>query len=38
MRISYRAGDDIISPFNSGPNIDIITCINSLKTVDATEI
>jgi hypothetical protein len=35
LRISYKAGDNIISPFNEGPNIDIIKCINSLKNEDA---
>lgn len=31
LRISYRAGDDVLSPFSQGASIDIIKCLNSLN-------
>ena len=38
MRVSYRAGDDVLSPFIDAGSIDIIKCINSLTFSDAKEV
>ena len=34
-RITYRVGDDVLSPFSQGNPIGIVDCINSLKRTDS---
>ena len=36
--MSYRIGDDVLSPFNNGSSHDIVSCLNSLKEEEAREI
>lgn len=38
LRISYKVGDDVLSPFHDSAPIDIIKCLNSLKPEHAKEI
>lgn len=36
--MGYRVGDSILSPFNTGQPIDIVTCVNSLQPTHSQEI